>query len=609
MMGGIEMKVKKKINLKMIGHISKTFNLLWKAAPGYFFICVLLNIAIGVFSPLSSLIWKNILDSLTNILAKKITIDIFIFWMSIYFCIQFFQQIFTLILDYYQVIFSEYVDIYIKKNILSQVAKFELAKFDDNKIHDEISKANQESTTRSLQTLTTILLIIQNIFSAIGTIFLVISFSFNIVIFVFISVIPLFILNIKIYNKLFNIYNKRFEKLRLSKSLQNLFIKPENIKEIKVYKISDFLIDSILNIHKEVIKEDKKIRSKITIQGIFINFISLFLNFAIKILIVLKGISNSLTIGLITMYITSVDNLSTSISALLTQASNMYQNTLYMQSIFRLMEIKNPKNGEERLKSNFKKIEFKDVSFRYPGSDRETISHLNLTLNSEMTYALVGKNGAGKTTLIKLLLKLYNPTEGQILIDGVNLQNIDTDDYYERISAVFQDYVKYPFDIYTNIGIGNIEKISNEKLVKQSAKKAGIHEYIDNLPNKYNSQLLREWKNSTDISQGQWQKLAIARAFMKNPEIIILDEPTASMDAISEYDTFSSFKRLKHKKLCLLVTHRLSNIKLADQIIVLDKGKLTEQGSHKELINKKGIYYELYQLQSKLYKNQEEKRC
>ena len=315
------------------------------------------------------------------------------------------------------------------------------------------------------------------------------------------------------------------------------------------------------------------------------------------------------TIGSILMFIQSLDVLKNAISNTLSMGSQGYEDSLYMENFFKLLNIPSEKK-ELIFDPNFKKIEFKNISFKYPLSDKYVIKNFSFCFNAGNTYGFVGLNGSGKTTLIKLLLGFYSSYEGKILIDGIDIREFNLETYYHYVSLVFQDFIKYPFTVVENIGLGDealfltqdgVKTITENKEVYQAALFSKADEFIRKLPNQYATILGKEWQNGTQISIGQWQKIAIARAAVKDSKILIFDEPTASIDPISEYDFFKSIKELAKNKLCILVTHRFANIKAADNILVFSDGELVQKGNHKKLFNIEGLYKKLYTMQAESY--------
>lgn len=248
------------------------------------------------------------------------------------------------------------------------------------------------------------------------------------------------------------------------------------------------------------------------------------------------------------------------------------------------------------------RIELRNVSFRYPGTERFVIKNFSATLEPGDTVVLVGLNGAGKTTLIKLITRLYDPTEGQILLDGHDIREYDLKELYSLYGIIFQDFGKYAMSVKDNISLSLIDKEPDQKDIEAAAEKSSATQFIDRLPDKYDTPLMRIFeKNGIELSIGQWQKLSIARAFYSDSDILILDEPTASLDAIAEQEIYNQFDDLRKDKTTIFVSHRLSSATVADKIFVIDGGVLTEQGSHAELMQKHGTYYELFTTQAKRY--------
>ena len=247
-----------------------------------------------------------------------------------------------------------------------------------------------------------------------------------------------------------------------------------------------------------------------------------------------------------------------------------------------------------------KGIEFKNVSFSYPNTDRKILDGVSLNIHPGETVAIVGKNGAGKTTLVKLITRMYDPTDGDIHLDNVPIHYYDLDDLRSQMSVVNQDFLKYQLSVQENIGLGNVDRLSELEHIKVAAEKAGA-DFIDQLPNGYETILSRQFEGGTELSGGQWQKIAIARALTRDAQLLILDEPTAALDVRSEHDIYARFQELTKEKTTLLISHRMSTVRMAERILVLDDGKLIEEGAHEELMKDNGLYARLYTLQAEHY--------
>jgi ATP-binding cassette subfamily B protein len=247
-------------------------------------------------------------------------------------------------------------------------------------------------------------------------------------------------------------------------------------------------------------------------------------------------------------------------------------------------------------------IEFREVGFRYPDSEEWALRGVNLIIRPGEKIALVGHNGAGKTTLIKLLSRLYDPTEGSILIDGIDIRDVDPLELQQRIGVIFQDFVRYHLPVRENIGFGQIDAMDDVGRIAAAARKSGAQSVVEELPNGYETMLGRWFHDGHELSLGQWQKIALARAFMRDAEILVLDEPTASVDARTEYEIFQNFKVLTEGKMAILISHRFSTVRMADRIAVIEKGRIAELGTHDELLRREGTYAELFSMQAEGYR-------
>jgi len=312
-------------------------------------------------------------------------------------------------------------------------------------------------------------------------------------------------------------------------------------------------------------------------------------------------------LGFLAGYIQAISVVQTTVQSLLFGIAQLYQNNLFINNLFEFLDTppSQIKRGTRQVPKRLcKGIEFQEVSFSYPGTTEEVLHDLNLLLRAGECVALVGHNGAGKTTLVKLLTRLYEPTEGQIFIDGIPLEEYDLEDLRRHISVIFQDFVQYEMIVKENVGFGYIEEIGNRERIIQAARESGADTMIEKLPDQYETMLGRMFAKGEQLSGGQWQKMALARAFMRRAPLVILDEPTASLDAESEAEIFAQMQRIAEGATTVLVAHRFSTVLWADRILVIEQGKVIEDGSHEELLLLDGIYSRLFRLQAAGYAEQ-----
>jgi ABC-type multidrug transport system fused ATPase/permease subunit len=318
-------------------------------------------------------------------------------------------------------------------------------------------------------------------------------------------------------------------------------------------------------------------------------------------------------LGDYSLYTNALLSISTNVSVLINSSATIYEGTLFIDNLIDFMKEKQTvvakkKDPDKVSHGQPHTIVFDHVSFSYPGSDKKVISDVSFTVRPGETLVLVGLNGAGKTTLIKLLTRLYDPTEGRILLDGKDIRNYDLKDLYSLYGIIFQDFGRYADTVSENIRFGDIHKTYSDDEIKKAAVSAAAEPYIRELTEGYDTPLMRIFEeNGTELSGGQWQKLAVSRAFYSDSDILILDEPTAALDPIAEQEIFKQFDNLRAEKTTVFVSHRLSSAVIASKILVLEYGKLVEEGTHHELMEKQGRYYELFETQAKRYIEENEK--
>lgn len=419
----------------------------------------------------------------------------------------------------------------------------------------------------------------------------------------FLATIPIFMVSIAISKEQYLIFVKRMPEIRYVDSLKDLPIQYNNIKELKLFRAVPYIQNIMNTTYDKYIKEDKVIRKRYIRKQSITDIIQNITSYILRFFILFNVLKKQMTIGDLTMYIQAMENLESSIYLIMDIIATLYTDNLYIENLIELINtMPNNENNYLEFPGSFRVIEFKNVSFKYPSADKYSLKNVNLKIEDQKAYALVGENGSGKTTLIKLLMRLYDPTEGEILIDGINIKEYSKESIYKKIGVIFQDYIKYPLDVQANIGIGFVEEIENWNRMLRASEKSKADIFISQLPQKYHSFLNKEYDEGMELSIGQWQKIAISRAYMnEDAAILILDEPSAALDPKAEYEMFHDFKQLTPNKASILITHRFSNVKLADKIFVMRDGELIEEGTHDQLISINSVYRELYNMQAESY--------
>ncbi|URZ17654.1 ABC transporter ATP-binding protein [Clostridium felsineum] len=596
-------------------NIIKTIKLLWESSKLSFIATLIITVLNGIIVPINMVISKYLIDSVVNALKNKNPIDSLskvLFWLIVEFGVITFSYIISRINTYFSTIQSKCLNNSISELLIKKANELDLSYFENDEFYNKIEKANSQAVGTTIQIVNALTQIVKNFTTLVGAIVIVFQLSPIILLLCIMTSIPMFIINVKIYKQKYNIYSKRIEKTRLARYLQMVMMDYVPVKEIKLNRIGNWLEKIILSIYKENLNQDKKIEKKQLLIMSIVDIFNTIISYGYKVYVIFITLTQRLSIGSMNMYISALTNLEDSVKNTLENFASLYSNNLYIENLFYVLDLKplilKNNSGKKEFKNDIRdSIEFRNVSFKYPNSKNYALKNVSFKIEANENCAIVGLNGCGKTTLIKLLTRLYDPTEGEIYIDDINIKEFNIESLYKGIGIVFQDFMKYPFDVKKNIGFGNIDNLDNFELIKTAAKKANAYTFIQGLSNKFDTKLQKMWSNGVDLSLGQWQKLAISRAFMSNACLLILDEPTASIDAKSEYELFKDFKKLMGKGTSILISHRFSTVKMSDKIIVLKDGEIIEQGNHDSLIKNDGLYAELYNMQADAYLVDEDK--
>lgn len=593
------MKVKKIKEYLII--IVKVIKLSYLSSKIYTILLWGLNILIGIAIPVSTLIWSEFIDTaaigILNNEWKKAAL-----WIVVYSVFLFTQNVFNIINDYVESILSAKLNIFTTDKIMKCISDLPMDYFDSSENYDKIQKVNTESNIRSMSIIKTLINLIQGSITMIGTVIILLQINWLILVILFFLCVPTLVLSLNLSFEKYNVYNIRVKDMRFISFLKNMMTEYENIKELRVNLSSGFFINYINKKYSEFLKVDKKIQRKYSVKMIGMDYIEQIIICIIRIYLLINVIVKKMSIGNLSLYINSIDSFRNSVITILNTMASIYEDGLYVNNLFEFLKIK-----EKITKDNgicikeINKIEFRHVWFKYPNTEKYILKNINFIIEKGKSYSLVGLNGSGKTTIIKLILNLYTPVQGEILINDINLSCIDMDGYLSKIGVVFQDFMKYPLTVHENISIASVRQMNNRNNIEKAAKLSGADRFIDKLPQKYDTPLFREWDDGVQLSMGQWQKIAISRAFLEEFPVIILDEPTASLDAYAEFELYKKFKSIVKNKTSILIAHRFSTIKLADVIFVLKNGTIIESGSHDELLKLNGEYAYLYKIQSDAY--------
>ncbi len=589
--------------------------LVWKTGPWILFLMSFIALFKGVTPVIGSLISKNILNELQQII-KIGGLPVNEFWHSTVFYLLIFLFIYRtlnkLINHFRQAltrIAGEKVVRQVKLQIMEKCKELDLSSFDDPSFYERMENANREAGNRPITILSETLGVVSTVIEFIS--YLVILFTAPglapATLVVLAVSVPSAIINFRYRKKYVRYIRHQTKERRQMNYFSGLPVNKNLVKEVRMFDLSDTFIQRYLAVFSQYYKGMRQLILRENLWHTVLGVVASATNLGFYILIAIQVFSGDMMIGDYSLYTGAVTTVATCVTTLITSSGTIYEGTLFIDNLITFMNeerrivprIDSPfpvKRGEGHT------VEFQNVSFRYPGTDRDILKNVNLTIRQGETVALVGLNGAGKTTLIKLLLRLYDSTEGQILLDGKDMRDYDLQSLYATFGIIFQDFGKYAVSAEENIRFGDIRRERDEARVRYAAEQSTAHEYIEDLSDGYDTPLMRIFEpNGAELSIGQWQKLAIARAFYADSDILILDEPTASLDPIAEQEIFNQFDRLREDKTTIFVSHRLSSATVADRIVVLGDGRVLECGSHSELMERRGEYYKLFSTQAKRY--------
>ena len=489
--------------------------------------------------------------------------------------------------------------------ILEKALTLELGHFEDSEYYDKLVRARREASSRPLSLIVKTFDLFRDIITLATIGIFLFQFSAWASILLLIAGVPAFAAENKFSGEAFRNQRRRSAERRLQVYLEMVLTREDGVKEVKLFQLGKHFLKRYIDIFNRIYREDKSLVLRRTAWGyIFGLLASLSFYFAYG-WVGFSAILGVITIGQMTMYIAQFRIGQNAVTSSLTAINGMYEDNLYLSNLDEYMNHEVPELSGTKAYGPIRGdgVRFEDVSFIYPGSAKPALDKISIHIKPGESLAIVGENGSGKTTLIKLLTRLYKPTSGRIFLEGLDLEEWDIDVLRKKVGVIFQDFNRYQLVVGENIGIGDIKDSDDLERVQEAAQKGMADSFIKDLPDAYSTQLGAWFKNGRELSGGQWQKIALSRAFMrKSADILVLDEPTAAIDAKAEAEIFAHFRELTKNRISIIISHRFSTVRMADHIIVFEKGRVVEEGSHPELIEKQGIYENLFELQAQGYK-------
>jgi ATP-binding cassette subfamily B protein len=489
--------------------------------------------------------------------------------------------------------------------ILQKAANVSYSRFEDPEFVNQMAQARREASGRPLGMVMEFLSIAQELMTLAGFAALLWGIGPWALVAVALAALPPFITELWFGRALHQLSRRRTQRNRQAFYLESVLTSEVNAKEVKLFALAGWLIDRFRGVHEEFHREELALARRRALATTLLGVASSAAYYGAAALVVGRAALGALTLGSMTLALAVLQQGQRSLANALSAFARVYEHNLYMANLFTFLATEEDE-PDEPIPDGFTpdarppEVRFDDVSYRYPGAARDALHRVSLTLRPSETVALVGRNGAGKTTLVKLLVGIYRPTHGRILIDGVDTATMSPPALRRRVAVLFQDFARFQFSAGDNVGLGWLPRREDPEALGRAVREAGADDVIARLPQGLQTPLGRAF-GGDDLSGGQWQRLALARAFMRPASLVVLDEPTASLDAEAEHEVFARMALLKRDRTALLITHRFANVRESDRVVVLDGGAVCEEGTHAELLGRDGLYAKMFRLQAKGY--------
>jgi len=580
--------------------------IVWRSGPTVVTLGLVFRL-IASLQPIALLyVSKLIIDSIVNILSRHQPIPAHLWWLvAAEFLIAVLGNVLTRILDYLDSLLADKYTRHVSIQVMKHAAELDLIAYEDPVFYDRLERARVQATDR----LAMIQMLGRLIQQAITTITLsasIIYFSPWLLLLLIAGVIPAFVGE---SHFAFLGYAKNFRQTPVRRQLDYLRVlggSKEAAKELKLFGLSKFLTERFTQLSDQVYEENVALSRRKLVAGGFLSIVGSLGYYAAYVYVIWRTVTGALTIGSLYFLAGAILQASSNIQQIFSTLSGVADQALFLTDLLAFFEMKptirSKPDALPAPRPIMRGFEFRNVSFAYPGNSRLVLKSLNFTLHTGERVALIGENGQGKTTIVKLITRLYDPTEGQVLLDGIDLREYSLEDLYREIGVIFQDFMRYEMTARENVAVGRIEEIEAIQEIAAAAHKSLADEVIARLPGKYEQMLGRRFENGVDLSGGEWQKLALARAYLRDAQLLVLDEPTAALDARSEYEVFERFAELTEGKMALFISHRFSTVRMADRIVVLADGQIAEDGSHEQLIALGGSYAAMFEMQAASYR-------
>ncbi|MFC1622038.1 ABC transporter ATP-binding protein [Patescibacteria group bacterium] len=568
---------------------------------------LLISMAISTLLPILSMwLGGRLIDELINLVTVTGELSpstlILVFWLLGLMLLETLARKTRWYLDYN---LEELMRLEIEKDVTRKLAYLDIEYYDNPEINDLINRVRDKYRWIPSNFLRSILRTSGHLIKLVSSAIVLIGLSPLIVAIATLSIIPEILSNAVYSKRSWKIFNDWTERRRDAYATNRSLVDENRLKELRTFRLREYFYTRFLDLYGKWVQSQIKINNKKNIIGSAWSFLGTAGHGVNLILIIQRVVSGNITIGMFTFYRSNLNRLDNAVYNIFNNLTGIYERGLYMVEIFKFLDLPQKIENGSICLSDIKTpptIKFENVSFKYPQTDNYVLENFNLEIKPGEHLAIVGENGTGKTTLIKLLMRFYDVTKGNIFIDGNNLRDLDVESWYSMVGTLFQDYNFYHFDAKTNIGVGDDQNIDDLESIIQASKEAAAHEFIEKYDNQYDQILSKTFSGGINPSIGQQQKIALARAFFRSAPVLILDEPTSNIDPKAEFEIFEKLFEFAHGKTVIIISHRFSTVRNAEKIIVLDGGKIIEEGTHEDLMGIKGGKYKTaFELQKKGY--------
>jgi ATP-binding cassette subfamily B protein len=592
--------------LSALRNVPPVLRIVWESGPLVVSLGLVFRLVTSLIPIAALWITKLIIDGIVQAVSSHQPVRASLWWLvAAEFGIAIFGSVLSRIVDYLDALLADKYTRHVSIQVMRHAAELDLIAYEDPVFYDRLERARVQATDR-LGMIQSIGGVVQQAVTAATLSVSILLFSPWLLLLLIAGILPAFLGE---SHFAFLGYAKNFRQTPVRRELDYLRVlggSREAAKELKLFGLKDFLIARFTRLSNQIYRENVGLARRRLIAGSFLSMIGTAGYYSAYVYVIWRTVTGSLSIGTLTFLTGAIMQASGNIQQIFSTLSSIADQALFLTDLLAFFEmqptIHSKRDSLPAPRPIVRGFEFRNVSFRYPGTSRLVLNGFNFHLHPGERVALIGENGEGKTTLVKLMTRLYDPVEGQVLLDGTDLREYNLEDLYREIGVIFQDFMRYEMTARENIAVGQIDELNNLPLLQMAANKSMADQVIERLPRDYEQMLGRRFESGVDLSGGEWQKVALARAYLRDAQVLILDEPTAALDARSEFEVFQRFAELTAGKTALFISHRFSTVRMADRIVVLKEGRIAEDGDHEALSKLGGVYAEMFEMQAASYR-------